>query len=115
MATLFNQSKQKEIISHLSVADTFSTRAVGLIGTKTMDKNKAVYFPRSNWIHTFFMSMPIDVIYVDKKMKVKKLQPNLKPWRWPAPVFSAHSVIELAAGTIKNDFVELGDTLYVGD
>ena len=115
MAVLFNQSKQKEMVSNLSVADTFSSRAKGLMGKKSMDVNSAVYFPRCNWIHTFFMSMPIDVIYVDKKMKVKKLQKNLKPWRWPAPVFRAHSVIELAAGAIKSDSVEVGDTLYVGN
>ena len=114
MAVLINQSKQSNMASNLKIADTFLTRAKGLIGQKTMDLNEAVYFPRSNWIHTFFMSMPIDVIYVDKKMKVKKLQPHLKPWRWPAPVLSAHSVIEMAAGSIQKNKVEVGDILNVG-
>mgnify|MGYP003683185045 CR=1 FL=1 len=115
MAVLLNQSKQKELISNLLVADTFATRAKGLMGKKTMAASDAVFFPRCNWIHTFFMSMPIDVVYVDKKMKVRKLQQNLKPWRWPAPVFRAHSVIEFAAGAINKDNIEVGDTLYVGD
>ena len=115
MATLMNQSKQKELFSNLLIADSFSIRAKGLVGKKSMNSSDAVYFPRCNWIHMFFMSMPIDVAYVDKKMKVIKLQPHLKPWRWPAPVFKAHSVIEFAAGTINQDFIEVGDTLYVGD
>ena len=115
MATLFNQSKQKEMISQLSIANTFGVRAKGLIGKESMASDQALLFPKCNWIHTFFMKMPIDVIYVDKKMKVKKIQKDLKPWRWPAPVFTAHSVIELAAGSIESDFVEVGDTLYVGD
>ena len=115
MAILTNQTKQTNMFSQLKVADTFGTRAKGLIGKRSMNQDEAVYFPKCNWIHTFFMSMPIDVIYVDKKMKVRKIQKNLKPWRWPAPVFTAHSVIEMAAGRIQADFVEVGDTLYVGD
>ena len=68
MATMFNQTKNKTLVSNLSVADSFRTRAQGLIGRSSMDDNEGMWFPNSNWIHTLFMSMPIDVIYLNKKM-----------------------------------------------
>lgn len=114
MTSIFNTTQNKMIIENLTVADNFKTRAQGLIGTTHMDDDSGVWFPKSNWIHTCFMSMTIDVIYLDKKMCVKKLQPNLKPWRFPAPVFSAHSVLEVPQGFIQRNNIQIGDILNVG-
>lgn len=115
MTSMFNKTKNKTLVEKLSVADNFRSRAQGLIGTKALDDNSGIWFPKSNWIHTCFMSMTIDVIYLDKQMKVSKLQPLLKPWRLPAPVFKAHSVLEVAPGFIQKHDIQLGDQLHVGD
>ena len=115
LATMFNQTKNKTIVSKLSVADNFKARAQGLIGRTSMDSSEGIWFPNSNWIHTFFMSMPIDVIYLNKKMQVAKLQPGLKPWRFPAPVFKAKSVLEVNDGFIEKNEIQLGDIFHVGD
>lgn len=114
MASLRSKTKNSTLIADLKVATQFWDRAKGLIGTKQLPANKGIWFPRTNWIHTMFMSMPIDVIYLDKKMNIKKLQPNLKPWRFPAPVFSANSVVEAQSGFIAQNDLEIGDTLDVG-
>ena len=115
MAKLLNKTKNNQVLGQLGVARSFFTRAKGLIGTKKMGPEEGMWFPRSNWIHTFFMSIPIDTVYVDKKMKVRKIQPGLKPWRLPAPVLTASSVFELPAGKINEKEIEVGDILYVGD
>ena len=86
MAELINQTKNQPIIKNLRIATSFSTRSKGFIGRKNLDTQEGLWFPQCNWIHTFFMSIPIDVVYLDKKMKVRKVQKNLKPWRFPAPV-----------------------------
>lgn len=115
MARLINQSKNKTIFKSVETATSFKTRLIGLIGTKSLPKETAVYFPQCNWIHTFFMSMPIDVIYLDKAMRVTKIQTQVSPWRMPPPVLSARSVVESAAGFLNQDIIEVGDLLYVGD
>ena len=112
---MFNQTKNKTIVSKLSVADNFKTRAQGLIGRSSMEDSEGIWFPNSNWIHTWFMSMPIDVIYLNKQMQVAKLQPGLKPWRLPAPVFKASSVLEVTSGFIEQNEIQLGDKFHVGD
>lgn len=102
------------MLDELKIANDFVTRALGLMGKKDLATNQGVYFPRCNWIHTCFMSMSIDVIYLDKAMVVRKIDSSLKPWRVPAPVFSANSVIEVRGGWAKNK-IEVGDNLYVGN
>jgi uncharacterized membrane protein (UPF0127 family) len=61
-------------------------------------------------IHTFFMRFPIDVIYLDRHHRVKKVRSAVLPWRFSA-CFSAHSVIELPAGTVLDRQTRAGDQL----
>ena len=61
-------------------------------------------------IHTFFMKFAIDVIYVDRKLRVKKIVRAIPPWRLSL-CLSAHSVIELAPGSIDSSGTQPGDQL----
>lgn len=115
MAQLTNKTQNKTLLPSLEVATSFRSRAQGLIGKKRINKDWGMWFPNSNWIHTLFMSVPIDVVYLDKQLRVKKLQRNLQPWRFPAPVFAAKSVVESYAGFIDDQKIQLGDTLNVGN
>ncbi|MCB9073288.1 MAG: DUF192 domain-containing protein [Bdellovibrionaceae bacterium] len=101
------------LCEHFNVAESFSKRLVGLIGTKQF-KNSALWIPRCNWIHTFFMSIPIDVVYIDRQMTIRKIDHALPPWRLPFPVFSAASVIEMDAGMANKLNLQIGDKLDVG-
>jgi hypothetical protein len=49
-------------------------------------------------IHTCFMSFPIDAVFLDAGLKVVRVCPALKPWRFSPWVAGAKSVLELAAG-----------------
>lgn len=105
----------KDILcSQTQTAQTFKQRLLGLIGTKSLDSS-ALYIPSCNWIHTCFMSYAIDVIYLDKKMKICKMDHNLKPWRLGRPVFSARSVVEMPAGSAQKLNLQIGEELHVGD
>ncbi len=102
------------ICSDLKMAESFFSRLVGLIGTKEF-VDSALMFPRANAPHTFFMSIPIDVVYVDRYMKIVKIDHSLKPWRMALPVLKASSFIELPAGVAQAKKLNIGDELYVGD
>lgn len=115
LALLVNKTQNQNLLADLQIANNFLIRAQGLIGTRSLSEQKGIWFPHTNWIHTFFMSIPIDVIYLDKKMHVNKLQPNLKPWRMPLPALKSSSVVEVQAGFIKNKGIRIGDQLHVGD
>jgi uncharacterized membrane protein (UPF0127 family) len=65
-------------------------------------------------IHTFFMQFAIDLVYLDRKMRVKKVRDSVRPWRISI-CLSAHSVIELPEGTIRDSRTECGDILEILD
>ena len=50
-------------------------------------------------VHTFFMKFPIDLVYIDKQRKVRKVRHAVPAWRLSA-CLTAHSVLELPAGTV---------------
>ena len=66
------------------------------------------------------MKFPIDLVYLDRNKKVKKVRSGVPPWRLSA-CLSASSVLELASGTVHTtqtqpgDWLEFSPALPVGD
>jgi hypothetical protein len=56
------------------------------------------------------MKFPIDLIYLDRNKRVKKIRSDVPPWRLSA-CLSAYSVVELASGTVQMTRTRLGDKL----
>lgn len=63
------------------VAKSFFERTRGLIGTKHLPQGEGMLIERCNAIHTFFMSFPIDVTFLDGKGGIVKQVRGVKPWR----------------------------------
>ncbi len=63
------------------VARTFRERAKGLIGTKSLPDGEGMLILHCNAVHTFFMSFPIDVTFLDRHDRVVKTVRGVKPWR----------------------------------
>ncbi len=104
----------EQVLCHkMRVANSFVSRVVGLIGTKRLDE-EGLFIPRCNWVHTFFMSIPIDVVYVDRSGVIRRIDSELKPWRLGKPAWSAKDVVELPAGFAAQKKLKIGDTLHVG-
>lgn len=68
--------------------------------------SKGILLKPCNWIHTFFMKEPIDVIYLDKNNKIVKCVHSMKPWRIGSIVFKAKTTLELPGGFIKKHCLE---------
>jgi uncharacterized membrane protein (UPF0127 family) len=113
LVTVTNTNRNTVIGDRIEVADTSSTRLFGLLGKKQLDTGRGLWIKPSSGVHTFFMSIPIDVIGLDKNRKVIKLWPNLVPWRVTSVSFRMHSVVELPAGRIAACDTQLGDTLRI--
>ena len=64
------------------VARTFAQRARGLIGTRILADDEGMLILRCNAIHTFFMSFPIDAVFLDRNDNVVKIVRNIRPWRF---------------------------------
>lgn len=84
-------------------------RTVGLIGRASMSENDGMVFERCSAIHTFFMRMPIDVLFLDADRRVVRAVANLRPWRPFVGCPGAASVVELAPGEIARRGIAAGD------
>lgn len=110
---MVHEKSQEIIFEDIYQAEGFFKKAKGLIGTKRL--KQPLLIPSCNWIHTFFMSIPIDVIYLNKEGVVKHIDHKIKPWRLPLPVLSANYVVETNAGAAEEKKIAIGDKYYVGN
>lgn len=72
-------------------------RLRGLIGSPAPAPGQALRISPCSSVHTAFMHYPIDVIFVDRHGRIRKVVPALAPWRVAACVTARHT-LELAAG-----------------
>ena len=86
-------------------------RGLGLIGRRGWPRSDGLVLEHCNSIHCFFMRMPIDVLYVDKRGHVVKALPAVNPWRIGPISFKTDWVLELPAGTIERTGTRVGDRL----
>ena len=113
MDTLYqvlNRARGTVLASRLEVADSGPRRSKGLLGRDGLGSGEGLWIVPCESVHTFFMRFAIDLVYLDRKNKVKKVRSAVPPWRLSA-CLTAHSVIELPAGTIQSTLTEPGDIL----
>ncbi len=92
---------------HVRVAKSYWQRLRGLLGTRSLDSEEALWIDPCSSVHTFGMRYAIDVVFVDRQGLVLKVFHNLSPWR-AAWCRGARSVYEMAAGQAKARIIEPG-------
>jgi hypothetical protein len=105
-----NQARGSVLATHLEVAGSGATRRKGLLGRDGLAPGEGLWIIPCESVHTFFMRFPIDLVYLDRENRIKKVRSAVGAWRMSA-CFSAHSVLELPAGTIRQTETQKGDTL----
>jgi uncharacterized membrane protein (UPF0127 family) len=98
------------LANRLEVAGSGATRTKGLLGRDGLNAGGGLWIVPCESVHTFFMRFAIDLVYLDRKNKVKKVRSAVGPWRVSA-CLTAHSVLELPAGTVRDTLTKAGDTL----
>lgn len=85
-----------------------------------MLKNKIEYplifnipenFPyKSSSIHTFFMKIPIDVVFIDKNLKIYE-KASLYPWAYFKPKKKGTYFIEFEYGYLNKNNIKINDKI----
>ncbi len=111
MKLLINKSKESVLAKEVLKPKSFFKRVKGLLGCSCFDSYKTLWITDCSSIHTFFMKFSIDVVFVDKFLKVKKVYQSVPPGKILFGGFQARSVFEFSEGGAKN--VNIGDQLHV--
>ncbi|HUT43415.1 MAG TPA: DUF192 domain-containing protein [Desulfobacterales bacterium] len=106
-----NVTTQKELGKRISKAVTFFQRTRGLLGRKEIQKGEGLYIPACRSIHTFFMRFPIDVVFIDNNNRITRVVPSLLPFRIAFGPRKTAGVLELSAGTLKDNRCIAGDKI----
>ena len=107
-----NETRGTVLGRAIDVANTSATRRVGLLKHRGLEPDHGLWIVPCESVHTFFMKFAIDLVYVDRRRKVRKVRHAVRPWRMSGCLF-AHSVLELPAGSVAGTGTQPGDQLLV--
>jgi uncharacterized membrane protein (UPF0127 family) len=107
---IWNATRGVELARTIDVADHGAVRRKGLLGRESLAAGEGLWITPCEAVHTFGMKFPIDLVYLDRTGCVKKVREAVQPWRFSG-CLSAHSVVELGAGTIETTQTAPGDEL----
>jgi uncharacterized membrane protein (UPF0127 family) len=110
-----NVTKDRLLADRAQQASAFTARFMGLMGRRELPFGDGLHIIPCNGIHTFFMRIAIDALFLDRSFKVVKALSALPPWRATKVYFAAHSVLELPSGTIAGSGTSEGDQLELSE
>lgn len=108
-----NKTRKTVLVNKGRVANNIWTRFKGLIGVRDLPEGDGLLITPCKGVHCMFMSIPIDVLYVDQDDQVVALDPNMQPWRVGRVYRQSRYVLELPAGTLARTNTAVGDQLHV--
>jgi len=106
-----NRTRGATLASKVRLADTPAARRTGLLKHDRLEAGEGLWIYPTQAIHTFGMKFPIDVVFIDKQMRVRRVYQNLAPYRLTTLVWSAQSALELPSGSLAGTETEIGDEL----
>ena len=112
MLSIINTTRGRLLGDSIQRPDTAKSRRVGLLKRAGLAKGEGLWIVPCEAIHTFFMRFDIDVLFLDRKRRVVKVVPRMRPWRISVS-WRGRSVLELPAGTIEETGTVRGDVLEV--
>jgi uncharacterized membrane protein (UPF0127 family) len=111
-----NQTRGTVLGHAIELADTSEKRRTGLLKHERLEPGAGLWIVPCESVHTFFMKFAIDLVYVDRKHRVRKVRHAVPAWRLSA-CLTAHSILELPPGTAQQTGTQAGDELlfeYLG-
>jgi hypothetical protein len=95
------------------IAHSAPSRMKGLLGKRELPAGEGIHLRPASSVHMLFMRFPIDVVFLDRDLRVVDVRHDLRPWKLAAKR-GAKSALELAAGEAERRGVRVGDRLRLG-
>lgn len=112
---IVNRTRGQILADRAELARSFLARGRGLMLRRSLPTGYAlIIYPESS-VHTFFMRIPIDVLFVaadGTAVGLRKEMPPNRPFAGVAP-WRGRYVVELPAGVIAATGTAIGDVLEV--
>jgi uncharacterized protein len=107
-----NLTRESVLAERMEVADHGANRRKGLLGRDRLGAGEGLWIKPCEAVHTFGMRFAIDLVYLDRRNRVRKVCRSVPAWRISSCLVAA-SVMELPAGTIVSTATQRGDILQI--
>jgi uncharacterized membrane protein (UPF0127 family) len=105
-----NQDRGTVLADCATVADTSQLRRTGLLKHERLEPGEGLWIVPSEAVHTFGMKFAIDVLFLDKRKRVRKIRADMGKRRIAVDLLG-YSVLELPAGVAAATGTAPGDQL----
>jgi hypothetical protein len=106
-----NRTRGAVLATTARLADTPRSRRIGLLHHEKLGAGEGLWIYPTQAVHTFGMRFPIDVAFLDRSLRVKRVYHGLAPFRMTPPVWGSRSVLELPSGSLACTGTAVGDQL----
>jgi uncharacterized membrane protein (UPF0127 family) len=106
-----NETRGTLLADKVHLADTPRSRRIGLLKRDGIERGEGLWIYPTQAIHTFWMRFPIDVVFLDRRCRVKRVYHQIVPFRLTRIVWGAQSALELPAGVLSESQTDTGDEL----
>lgn len=113
---VYNKTRETFVATSASVADTYVSRLVGLLGRtrRWARPGQGLWIVPSYGVHTIGMLFSIDLVFLDRGNHVVHIEEHVRPFRISKVILKADSVLELPPHTIFRTRTHVGDLLEIG-
>lgn len=105
------------IAGRVVLAHRFFSKLKGLMGRKSLQDVDGLLLTRTKQIHTFWMFLPIDIVYLkqmgDNEYIVHRIVFTMRPWRVGRYDKEVTDVLELKAGILNEKNIKPGTILKI--
>lgn len=94
------RTEDGRLVARAGMACTFRNRCLGLIRRRALEAEEGLLLVPGGGIHTVGMRFAIDVVFMDKALRIVGLRPRVPPWRFVCAPQGTRFALELCAGRI---------------
>lgn len=113
MLRIKNITRNVMLIDRGRVANNIWTRLRGLMGVRHLEPGQGLLISPCNSVHTHFMHIPIDVLYVNAQDQVVDIDAQMPTWRFGRLRRGVRYVVELPSGAAAQAGCAIGDQLQI--
>lgn len=114
MKTIALRTAEGRFIAHeVRIAYSFAARLRALSFECSLPTRAGLLISPAHGVHTFGMRFAVDVVFLNRQMRVLRLAQRVQPWRVLLGPRGTGRVLELAAGQIAATRLSAGTFLVV--
>ncbi len=103
----FEGSSKQSVLLDVRLTESFIERNRGLLALPPLSEGEGLLINPCSSIHTFSMKYPLDLVYLDKALKIVKIVENIAANR-VSLCWRAKSTLELKSGEVERLKLSVG-------